>query len=98
MGVPAFKPENWKVEFKPEKIENLDPGAVKQVEITVTPAEQALVGDYSVSVQTEGEKANQDTEFRITIKAASAWGWIGVAIIAVVIVGLAVIFRVLGRR
>jgi len=94
----AFKPENWKVEFKPEKIENLDPGAVKQVEITVTPAEQALVGDYSVSVQTEGEKANQDTEFRITIKAASAWGWIGVAIIAVVIVGLAVIFRVLGRR
>jgi uncharacterized membrane protein len=51
-----------------------------------------------VSVQTEGEKANQETEFRVTIKAASAWGWIGVAIIAVVIVALAVTFRVLGRR
>jgi uncharacterized membrane protein len=66
--------------------------------MTITPGEQALVGDYSVSVQTEGEKANQDTEFRVTIRAASAWGWIGVAIIAVVIAGLAVVFRVLGRR
>lgn len=94
----AFKPENWKVEFNPEKIENLEPAAVKQTEITITPAEQALVGDYSVSIQTEGEKANEDTEFRVTIRASSAWGWIGVAIIAVVIVGLAVIFRVLGRR
>ena len=94
----AFKPENWKVEFKPEKLENLEPGAVKQTELTITPGEQALIGDYSVSVQTEGEKANQDTEFRVTIKAASAWGWIGVAIIAVVIIVLAVMFRVLGRR
>jgi uncharacterized membrane protein len=94
----AFKPENWKVEFNPEKLENLEPGAVKQTEITITPAEQALVGDYSVSVQVEGEKANQETEFRVTIRAASAWGWIGVAIIAVVIVGLAVAFQLFGRR
>jgi uncharacterized membrane protein len=94
----AFKPENWKVEFNPEKIENLEPGGVKQTEVTITPADQALVGDYSVSIQTEGEKANQETEFRVTIRASSAWGWIGVAIIAIVIVGLAVTFRVLGRR
>lgn len=94
----SFKPENWKVEFKPEKLENLEPNAVKQTEVTITPADQALVGDYSVSIQTEGEKANQDTEFRVTIRAASTWGWIGVGIIAVVIVGLAVAFRVLGRR
>jgi uncharacterized membrane protein len=94
----AFKPENWKVEFKPEKLENVEPGALKQTEVTITPGDQALVGDYSVSIQTEGEKANQDTEFRVTIRAASAWGWIGVAIIALVIVGLAIVFRVLGRR
>ena len=94
----AFKPENWKVEFKPEKLENIESGAFKQTEITIIPAQQALVGDYSVSIQAEGEKANQDTEFRITIKAASAWGWIGVGIIAAVIVGLAITFRVFGRR
>jgi len=94
----AFKPENWKVEFKPEKLENLEPGAMKQVEITMTPAEQALIGDYSVSVQVEGEKSHDDVEFRVTIHAASKWAWIGVGIIVLVVLGLSVMFRVLGRR
>ncbi len=94
----AFKPENWKVEFTPETIEDLEPGAIKQTEIGITPAEEALIGDYSVSIQTEGEKANQETELRVTIRAASAWGWIGVGIIALVILGLAAAFRILGRR
>ncbi len=94
----ALKPENWKVEFKPEKIENLEPGALKQVEMTMTPAQQALIGDYSVSVQVEGEKANDNVEFRVTIRAASKWGWIGVGIIVLVVLGLTVMFRVLGRR
>jgi len=94
----SFKPENWKVEFKPEKLQDLGPGAIQQTEISITPGDQALIGDYSVSIETQGEKANQDTEFRVTIKAASAWGWIGVGIIVLVVVGLAVVFRVLGRR
>jgi len=94
----ALKPENWKAEFKPEKVENLEPGALKQVEVTLTPAEQALVGDYSVNVQVEGEKSTENVEFRVTIKAASTWGWVGVGIIVLVVVGLAIIFRILGRR
>jgi uncharacterized membrane protein len=33
----SFKPENWEVTFKPEKIEALEPNALKQVEVTVKP-------------------------------------------------------------
>lgn len=94
----ALKPENWKVEFKPEKIENLEASAIKQVEMTMTPAERALIGDYSVNVQVEGEKSNENVEFRVTIRAASKWGWIGVGIIVLVVLGLMVMFRILGRR
>lgn len=94
----AFKPENWEVKFEPEKIKNLEPGAFKQVEMTITPADQALVGDYSVSVEVQGEKAHSNVEFRVTIKAATTWGWIGVGIIVLVILGLAVAFKTLGRR
>jgi uncharacterized membrane protein len=94
----AFKPENWEVKFEPEKIKGLEPGAFKQVEMTITPAAQALVGDYSISVQVQGEKANTDVEFRVTIKAATTWGFVGVAVIVVVILGLAAAFRILGRR
>jgi len=94
----SFKPENWKVEFKPEKVTGLEPNGLKQVEMTITPYEEALVGDYSVGVSIEGEKATKSLEFRVTLKASSAWGWIGIGIIVAVIAGLVGVFRWLGRR
>jgi uncharacterized membrane protein len=94
----SFKPENWEVKFNPEKIETLDPNALKQIEVTVTPAAQALVGDYSVGVMVNGEKSDKTVEMRVTVKASTAWGWIGIAIIVFVIAGLSVLFVWLGRR
>ncbi len=94
----SFKPENWKVEFKPEKLEALAPGDLKQVEVTITPAEEALVGDYSVGLAVEGEKAKKNLEFRVTVKASTAWGLIGVIIILVVVAGLLTTFFRFGRR
>ena len=94
----SFKPENWNVEFNPESIDIIEPGDLKQVELTITTFEDALVGDYSISVNVEGEKASKIIEFRTTVKASSAWGWIGIGIIVIVIGGLFGLFRWLGRR
>lgn len=94
----SFKPENWEVTFKPEKIDALEPNALKQVEVTVKPAPQALVGDYSVGVLVNGEKSDKTIEMRVTVKASTAWGWIGVGIILFVIAGLSALFIWLGRR
>ncbi len=94
----TFKPENWKVEFTPETIDVIEPGELKQVEVSITPYEEALVGDYSVSVKAEGEKASKSVELRVTVKASSAWAWIGVAVIVLVVFGLTALFRKFGRR
>ncbi len=94
----SFKPENWDVTFKPEKIDALEPNALKQVEVTIKPAQQALVGDYSVGVMVDGEKASKTIEFRVTVKASTAWGWIGIGVIIFVIAGLSALFIWLGRR
>ena len=95
----SFKPENWKVEFKPEKIEALEPGAFKQVDATITPYAQALVGDYSVGLSVDGEKGSSKTvEMRVSVKTSAAWGWVGIIIIVVVIAGLGGLFLWLGRR
>jgi len=94
----SFKPENWEVTFKPEKIDALEPGALKQVEVTVKTASQALVGDYSVGCMVNGEKSDKTIEMRVTVKASTAWGWIGVGIIIFVIAGLSALFVWLGRR
>jgi uncharacterized membrane protein len=99
VNLSSFKPENWKVEFKPEKLEALEPGQLKQIEATVTPAATALVGDYSVGLMVDGEKSSSKTvEMRVTVKAPTAWGWIGVGLIAVVIGGMGGLFAWLGRR
>lgn len=94
----SFKPENWDVTFKPEKIDALEPNGLKQVEVTIKPAQQALVGDYSVGVMVNGEKSDKTIEMRVTVKASAAWIWIGIGIIIFVIAGLSALFIWLGRR
>ncbi len=94
----SFKPENWETTFKPEKIEALAPGEMKQVEVTIKPGQQTLVGDYSVAVMTNGEKSEKTIEMRVTVKASSAWGWIGIGLIILVILGLGFLFMKMGRR
>jgi uncharacterized membrane protein len=94
----ATKPENWEVKFEPEKIPALEPGAFKQVEAKITPAAQALVGDYSVALTANGEKASDHVEMRVRVNAPSLWGWIGIGLIAVVIGGMGGLFAWLGRR
>jgi uncharacterized membrane protein len=94
----SIKPENWNVEFKPESLETLTPGKTEQVELTVTPWGQALVGDYSVNVMVEGERINKNMELRVSVKASSVWGWIGIGIIVLVLLGLVGLFIYVGRR
>jgi uncharacterized membrane protein len=95
----AVNPDNWKVEFKPETIRDL-PARSNPVEVamTITPAEGALVGDYALGVSVQGERSQTALDFRITVKAGSAMAWLGAALVAIVIMGLALTFRKLGRR
>ena len=99
ISLSSFKPENWKVEFKPEKLDALDVNQAKQIQATITPAETSLVGDYSVGLVADGEKGSSKTiDLRVTVKAPTAWGWIGVGLIASVIGGMGGLFAWLGRR
>ena len=86
------------MEFAPEKLESIEPGDLKQVEVSITPAAEALVGDYAVGVNIKGEKSSDNLEFRVTVKASAAWGWIGIGIIILVILGLFALFVTFGRR
>jgi uncharacterized membrane protein len=94
----SFKPENWKADFIPEKIETLAPGELKQIEVSITPRDEALVGDYSVGLTAEAGKISKTLELRVTVKASTAWAWIGIGIIVLVMAGLVFLFIKLGRR
>ncbi|MDR1872272.1 MAG: hypothetical protein LBS60_10230 [Deltaproteobacteria bacterium] len=95
----AVKPDNWRVDFKPEKLVDLPGrGSPVLVEMTVTPAPNALVGDYGLGVSVQGEKSQNALDFRVTVKASAAWTWVGSALIILVVAALALVFRKLGRR
>lgn len=94
----SLKPENWKVAFSPEAIPALPPEELKQVDVSITPADQALVGDYSVGLNAKTGRLSKHLELRVTVKASTAWGWVGIGIIVLVIVGLVSLFIRLGRR
>jgi uncharacterized membrane protein len=94
----SFKPENWQVAFNPERIEALPPQEIAQVEVTITPADQALVGDYAIGLRTQSGRVSKDLEMRVTVQASTVWGWIGIAIILLVVAGLVALFIRLGRR
>jgi uncharacterized membrane protein len=94
----SVKPENWKVEFTPERVDSLAPQKMEQVDVTITPDGQALVGDYSVVLSVDGEKIDKNLELRVSVKASAAWAWIGIGIILLVILGLVFLFIKLGRR
>jgi uncharacterized membrane protein len=68
------------------------------VEVKVSPAEQALVGDYAVALSVEGGREPKNLELRVTVGASAAWGWVGIGIIVIVVAGLVFLFIRLGRR
>lgn len=95
----SFKPEDWKVEFKPDKLEMLVPGASQTVDATIIPAASALVGDYSLNLTADGEKgSSKSLDLRVAVAPSATWVWVGVGLIILSIGGMGGLFVWLGRR
>ncbi|HBA40521.1 MAG TPA: hypothetical protein DCZ05_12520 [Deltaproteobacteria bacterium] len=92
------KPEKWTIEFKPDKIDALNPGDVRELSMEILAPARAIAGDYLISLSTNSPDASKTVEFRVTVSTPTFWGWIGALIVAAVVIGLAVVFVRLGRR
>jgi uncharacterized membrane protein len=93
-------PTGWTVKFNPEKIDKLDVNTDKEVIVTVKAPEKTIAGDYIVSIDAQPEsKATQKTmDIRVTVLTPTIWGWLGVGIVVLVVIGLIFMFWKLGRR
>jgi len=95
----TFKPENWEVEFKPERIDLIKPGESKTVEVIIKPYDEALVGEYTVTVYAKGqEDSEDDKDLSVNVAATPIWGYAGIGLIGLVIGGLFLIFKFFGRH
>lgn len=94
----ATAPRGWEVTFTPEAITSLAAGEVANVEAVVTPAGDALAGDYRITFRSSVDQTQDTIEIRTTVDPSTAWGLVGVGVIALTFVGLAGVFRKFGRR
>jgi uncharacterized repeat protein (TIGR01451 family) len=95
----ATAPNGWTITFDPEVIAEIPAGQQVEVTAMLKPADQAIAGDYIVTVRARpAEGANKTTDFRITVSTSTLWGVIGLALIAVAVGVVAIAVMRFGRR
>lgn len=98
ISLGASPPAGWNVTFRPNAIEQLLPGERQQLTATIAPAEDALAGDYMVTLSADGAEASSDLEVRATVRTSTAWGILGLLLVVGSVAGLGYVFRRYGRR
>jgi len=98
VAVTASPPSGWTSTFAPTSIATLAPGEADTVTATIKPASDALSGDYDITFTVTAGTATATVDIRTTVQTSPVWGFIGLGLIALVIIGLGWVFRRYGRR
>ena len=93
-------PSGWNVTFDPKNIDSLPVGGERDVQVNIKPPEKTIAGDYeiNISAKTEANNTSDKLDIRVTVLTPTVWGWVGVAIVVIVVIGLIAMFWRLGRR
>ena len=98
INLTSTTPDGWAVEFSESTVELLEAGATKEVTATISASEDALSGDYVVSISASNSETNDGAEFRISVETSTLWGAVGIILLLCVAGGLYWVFRKYGRR
>ena len=98
VNLTSSAPDGWTVEFSQSSIDVLEAGATQEITAYVTPSEEAMSGDYVMTMNVQNSEASDYAEFRVTVKTETVWGIVGVLLILAAAGGLWYVFRKYGRR
>jgi uncharacterized membrane protein len=91
-------PQDWKVEFQPSRIDDLQPNQTVPVTALVTPAEKAVAGDYMTTLNANGKSLSSAADLRVTVTTSTLWGIIGIGIVAIALLAVLGAVARFGRR
>lgn len=98
VALTATAPSGWQVTFDTETIELIPVGGTATATARVVPSGNAVAGDYTINMTARNDQVNQSIQVRTTVETSSVWGFVGIALIGLVLVGLFLVFRRYGRR
>lgn len=92
-------PSGWVISYSQSTIATLAAGESVEITAKLLPSENALAGDYAISIDARaGADAKATVALRTTVKTETVWGIAGVLLIVAALVGLWFVFRKFGRR
>ena len=98
ISLSASPPSGWKVTFDPKEINEIEPGGETKVAALITPAAQAISGDYVVSMRASGDGLSESANFRVSVLTSTWWGVTGLGVIAISLLVLVGAVGRFGRR
>ena len=91
-------PTGWTVEFEPADAASVAPGTPVPVTAKITPSQDAIAGDYELTMTATGAESSDDVTIRVRVETPQLWWIVGVLLIVAVFAGLYWVFRTYGRR
>ena len=98
LELSATPPSGWTVDFDPQEVALIAPNATSEVNVRITPSEQAIAGDYMVTVRASSDDVSENVQFRVTVRTSTLWGAAGLGVIAVAALVLGGAVMRYGRR
>ena len=95
--VSGNEPEGWLLEFENE-IDIIEVGEKKEIDISISPSEKTIAGDYDIRFRADSEKSSNSFLVRFTVVTPLIWKIVGIGLIVIVVIGIAFIFARLGKR
>ena len=98
ISLKAQASTDWEVTFDQGTIDSIPAGEHVEVTAHITPAKDAILGDYVTVITASNDAVSSDCALRVSVQNHTGWGVAAVAIIAFLVLGLALIIRRFGRR
>jgi len=92
-------PEDWETTTTPAQVSTLAPReSVTFTVVADTPAD-TVAGDYLLTVQALSDQTeSEEVDLRATAKASTSWGFIGIGLAGIAVIGLIIAFTRFKRR
>ena len=98
VSLKAQASTDWEITFDQDTINEIPAGGSAEVTAHITPARDAILGDYVTIITASNDAVSSDCALRISVQNHTSWGIAAVAVIAVLVLGLVLIIRRFGRR